>query len=68
MLLFPVVSRLCSTQRSYIGMSFIQVAILACHPVVSTLNHISLQGVVAALYSVISSFHIIRSILFKYPE
>lgn len=49
-------------------MSFIQVAVLACHPVVSTLNRISLQGVVATLYSVISSFHIIRSILFKYPE
>lgn len=45
----------------------IQTVILACHPVVSALNRISLQNTVALLYVIISSFHIIRSILFKYP-
>lgn len=65
--LLPVVSRLCGTKQACIVLSLIQVVILACHPIVSALNHVSLQNTITVLYSVISSFHIIRSILFKYP-
>ena len=65
--LLPVISHLCGTKQACIVLSLIQVVILACHPIVSTLSHVSFQSTITVLYSVISSFHIIRSILFKYP-
>lgn len=67
MLLFPVVSAVCSTRTSYLVLSVVQVFVLALNPVVSMMNQVDAMQEVVLLYIVISTFHIIRSILFKYP-
>lgn len=67
MLLFPAVSAVTDTRTSYWVLSVVQVFVLALHPLVSTLNSLGTTQEIAVLYGMISTFHIIRSILFKYP-
>ena len=66
-ILFPVISNGYKTTTSVIVLSLIQVFVLAFTPIASTLNHLDLQGTVTVLFIMISSFHIIRSVIFKYP-
>ena len=66
-ILFPVISNGYKTTASVIVLSLIQVFVLAFTPIASTLNNLDLQGTVTVLFIMISSFHIIRSVIFKYP-
>lgn len=60
-------TKLCGTRKSFIILSIIQVFILGCNPVTSTLNTIPYEHQITLLYIVIALFHVVRSVLFKYP-
>lgn len=66
-LLFPVVCKAWRTTTSILILSSIQLVVLGVTPVVSVLNNLSLRDIVVLLFVVISAFHIVRSIMFKYP-
>lgn len=65
-LILPVITKLCGTRRAYLILSLIQVFIMGFNPVVSTLNTIPYENQITLLYCVIASFHVVRSVLFKY--
>lgn len=50
-----------------ITLGVIQTIVLAITPAVWLIRDISLATVVAVLFLVVSAFHILRSVLFKYP-
>ena len=50
-----------------ITLGVIQTIVLAITPAVWLIRDLSLATVVAVLFLVVSAFHILRSVLFKYP-
>ena len=65
--LFPVISQGWKPTVSVITLGVIQTIVLAITPSVWLLRDLSLTTVVAILFLIISAFHILRSVLFKYP-
>ena len=65
--LFPVISQGWKAPVSVITLGIIQTVVLAITPAVWLLRDCSLTVVVALLFLIVSAFHILRSVLFKYP-